>query len=73
MKSTWRTLQRLHADERGIVSLETILVVGAIALPILIVIIRYGWPMIWTYFTTGIKDLQSDADSAAQNNASTGQ
>lgn len=72
MKSTWQTLQRLHADERGVVSLETILIIGAIALPILIFLIKVGWPMIQNYFVTGINDLQQDATSAAQGNGSTG-
>lgn len=30
-----RLIQRLHRDERGAVSLETILIIGAIALPIM--------------------------------------
>ncbi len=44
------------------VSLETILIIGAIALPILIFLIKVGWPMIEKYFTQGVNDLQTDAD-----------
>ena len=39
-------LVRVHRDERGAVSLETILIIGAIALPILIFVIKFGWPRI---------------------------
>jgi hypothetical protein len=50
MISTWSVLKslltRAHRDERGAVSLETILVIGAIALPILIFVIKFGWPTI---------------------------
>ena len=73
MKSTWRTLTRLHADEEGVVSLETILIIGAIALPILIFLIKVGWPMIQNYFTQGINDLQQDATSAAQGTSTPSQ
>ena len=37
--------------------METILVVGVIALPILIYLIKFGWPQIKTYFTTGMTNL----------------
>jgi Flp pilus assembly pilin Flp len=67
MKSTWRTLKRLHTDEQGVVSLETILIVGAIALPILIFLIKVGWPTIQKYFTNGLNELQTDATNAAQD------
>ena len=46
-------LSRLHRDQRGAVSLETILIVAAIALPILIFILKFGWPKIRDYFNTG--------------------
>ena len=35
---------RIHQDEEGSVSLETVLIIGAIALPILIFLIKVGWP-----------------------------
>ena len=37
-------LRKVHEDEEGTVSLETILIIGAIALPILIFLIKVGWP-----------------------------
>ena len=60
----WRLLERVHGDERGAVSLETILIIGAIALPILIFLIRIGWPRIRTYFEHGLRDLEEGADRA---------
>ena len=55
-----KLFDRVHRDERGAVSLETILIIGAIALPILIFIIKFGWPKIKNYFDTGIQDLQGE-------------
>jgi len=55
-------LGRVHRDERGGVSLETILIIGAIAIPILIWLIKYGWPKIRNYFDKGIIDLQNTTD-----------
>lgn len=59
-------LRKIHNDEQGAVSLETILVIGAIALPILIFLIKFGWPYIRErLFEQGIKDLESGATDAA--------
>ena len=55
-----KLLAKVHRDERGAVSLETILIIGAIALPILIFMIKYGWPKIRDYFNTGISSLQGE-------------
>ena len=61
--SAWRKLiRRVHQDERGAVSLETILIIGAIALPILIFIIKFGWPRIRQYFYTGLNDLEGQTE-----------
>ncbi|HEY2250075.1 MAG TPA: hypothetical protein VGH74_03400 [Planctomycetaceae bacterium] len=57
-----RLLRKVHRDERGAVSLETILIIGAIALPILIFIIKYGWPRIRNYFYKGMTDLEGQSD-----------
>ncbi len=59
-------LAKLHRDERGAVSLETILIIGAIALPILIFLIRVGWPRIKGYFTQGLQDLEAERTNAIQ-------
>ena len=61
--SVWRRLlHRLHRDQRGAVSLETILIVAAIALPILIFILKFGWPKIRNYFNTGMDNLENEGN-----------
>ena len=64
--SWWNILKRVHRSEEGAVTLETILIVGAIALPILIFLIKYGWPMIKDYFNSGLDELQQGSDAAKQ-------
>ena len=64
--SVFDLLAEVHNDERGAVSLETILIIGAIALPILIFLIRVGWPMVKAYFLEGVRDLQEGSDQARQ-------
>ncbi len=59
-------LRKVHESEDGAVSLETILIIGAIALPILIFLIRYGWPRIRAYFEQGLSDLEQGAQQAQQ-------
>lgn len=59
-----KLIARLHRDERGAVSLETVLIIGAIALPILIFIIKFGWPRIKQYFYKGLTDLEGQTDKA---------
>ncbi len=59
-----RLFARLHRDDRGAVSLETILIVGAIALPILIFVIKFGWPRIKQYFNNGLQDLEQNRQNA---------
>lgn len=60
--------KRLHRDERGVVSLETVLIIAAVALPILIIIIKFGWPRIKAYFDEGMNDLERETDDAIQGN-----
>ena len=62
---TWRDLlKRVHRDERGAVSLETILIIGAIALPILIFLIKVGWPRVKAYFNQGLEDMENERQNA---------
>jgi hypothetical protein len=56
-------LKQVHEDERGAVSLETILIIGAIALPILIFLLKFGWPKIRDYFNKGMEDLETESDN----------
>jgi hypothetical protein len=62
LTSAKRLLARVHRDERAAVSLETILIIGAIALPILIFVIKFGWPRIRNYFFKGMTDLEGQTD-----------
>jgi Flp pilus assembly pilin Flp len=65
-KATFRELLRkVHRDERGAVSLETILIIGAIAIPILIFLIKFGWPRIRDYFNQGLDQLEEGSNNAA--------
>ena len=59
-----KLLKRVHKNERGAVSLETIMIIGAIAIPVLIFLLRWGWPKIKEYFTTGMTNLENEADNA---------
>jgi hypothetical protein len=56
-------LKRVHSDERGSVSLETILIIGAIALPVLIFLIKVGWPRIRQYFTRGMDQIDNQNET----------
>lgn len=61
-----RLLARIHRDERGGVSIETVLIIAAIALPILIYLIRVGWPRLKAFFNTGMQDLETGSQNATQ-------
>lgn len=62
-QSLW---QRIHRDERGAVSLETILIIAAIAIPILIFLLKFGWPKIRDYFNTGMENLENEGSKVQQ-------
>ncbi len=59
--STWKLLKYVHRDEGGSVSLETILILGAIALPVLVFLLKVGWPRVRGYFTRGLQELEEGA------------
>lgn len=63
-----RLLRRIHHNEEGAVSIETILIIGAIAIPILIFILRFGWPKIKDYFNQGMDDLEAERSDLMNNN-----
>lgn len=64
-QASWsKLLRQVHADERGQVNIETILILAAIALPILIFVIKFGWPRIKTFFDKGMTDLEGGANNA---------
>jgi len=62
----WGLLREVHRNENGAVSLETLLIVGAISLPILIFLINVGWPKIKAYFNRGLRDLETGSNQAQQ-------
>jgi hypothetical protein len=55
----WR---RLHRDERGAITIETVIILGAIALPVLIFLLKFGWPRIRDGFSDGVERLEIEAD-----------
>jgi hypothetical protein len=67
LRAMRQLLTRVHRSERGAVSLETILIVGAIAIPILIFLLKYGWPRIRDYFNQGMDNLEQEADNVQNN------
>lgn len=62
-----RLIRRIHNDERGAVSLETILIIGAIAIPILIFLVRVGWPMVKDMFTENMNELEIESSDLSNN------
>jgi Flp pilus assembly pilin Flp len=56
------TLARVHRDQRGAVSLETVLIIAAVALPVLIFVVKYGWPFVRDSFTDRQELLEIEAD-----------
>ena len=59
-----KLLKSVHRNENGGVSLETILIIGAIALPILIFLITVAWPRVRDFFNQGMSDLESGSANA---------
>ena len=64
----WSLLKQVDRDEGGAVSIETILIIAAIALPILIFVIKFGWPRIKAFFNKGLDDLEQGANVGAGGN-----
>lgn len=62
-----RRYRRLHSDERGAVTIETILLIGAVAVPVLIFLLRFGWPTMRKTFVDGVSQVHNEADRAAEN------
>jgi Flp pilus assembly pilin Flp len=62
-----RLLRRVHEDQRGAVSIETIMIIGAIAIPILIFLLKFGWPRIKDYFNNGMNDLEANRTRVMNN------
>ena len=65
MKRMLKVLREVHRNQRGVVSLETILIVGAIALPILLFLLKVGWPRVRTMFDTGLTNLETESQNVS--------
>lgn len=63
MKRILKVLREVHRNQRGAVSLETILIIGAIALPILLFLLRVGWPTVQRIFTTNLGNLETESQN----------
>ena len=50
-------LRQVHEDEDGALSLEAVLLIAVVALPILIVLYKVAWPMIKGYFFGQLEEL----------------
>jgi Flp pilus assembly pilin Flp len=59
-RSLTSLLKKLHRDQSGAVSLETILVIGAVALPILVYILKFGWPKVREFFNVGADNINTE-------------
>ncbi|HUG20286.1 MAG TPA: hypothetical protein VMM56_14975 [Planctomycetaceae bacterium] len=60
-------MRRIHNDERGAVSLETILIIGAIAIPILIFIVKIGWPKVRDMFDNRMEELDAESENVTND------
>jgi len=60
-------LRGVHAEERGAVTIETIMLIGAVAVPVLIFLLRFGWPTMRKAFVDGVSQVHVEADRAAEN------
>jgi len=67
MNSLMKLLRKIHEDESGTVSLETILIIGAIALPILAFLLLVAWPQIKEWFMNALNSMENNANNAGQN------
>lgn len=45
---------------RAAVSIETILILAVIAIPVLVFLVRWGWPAIKTFFIQGASEVGID-------------
>jgi len=58
MKRMLKVLREVHRNERGTVSIETILIIGAIAVPVALFLYKYWNSNISPWFTNAVKDLE---------------
>jgi len=61
--------RRRNGRNRGALSIETILILAAIAVPILIFILKVGWPKIQKYFNESTDNLIEESYNAQQGSS----
>jgi|GEM_PF-557822 len=66
----FQLLRRVHHDQRGAVTLETVLIIAAIALPILIFVLKFAWPKISEYFNQGMQNLENESNDVINGSGS---
>ncbi len=66
LQPIYQLVKSLDRDEEGSVSLETILILGAIAIPILIFMLKFGWPTLRRQFFTGLENLEGETSKVIQ-------
>lgn len=64
-----RLARTIRRDEQGALSLEAVLLIGAIAIPVLIGFMKWGYPKVKTYFMDGINDLEVQTDNVQNDEA----
>lgn len=52
--------KRLHRDERGSLSIESILIIAAISVPVILFVYKIGWPAIRDMFEKGMTGINPD-------------
>jgi hypothetical protein len=52
------------------VSLETVLILGAIALPLLVWLLKFGWPRVRNVFDGGSQKLQQETEAVTGTGSS---
>ncbi len=55
-------LKKIHRDEGGALTIETVLIIAAIAIPVLIFILTVVWPRVKNFFNEGMNDLDGAVD-----------
>jgi Flp pilus assembly pilin Flp len=64
MKRMLKVLREVHRNERGAVSIETVLILGAIALPVLLFLYKYWNSNITPWVTKKLDEITSDTTTA---------
>lgn len=64
-----RLARTVRRDEQGALSLEAVLLIGAIAIPVLIGFMKWGYPRVKSYFLDGVNDLEVQTDTIQNDEA----